>query len=89
MTKKKRKTRQIKAKARLAKKTTMDLSGVWLVHFGGNEIEGSRIITLTGDFNKETFLTELCNNIMSSLPQAAKDVLGNNTIVIRSMSRLG
>lgn len=77
------------------KNTNMiDLTGHWFVYFGADledvKIEGSRVITLTGEFDPDELINLLVHHIQDSLPQAAKDIIskGGQRIVIRSFNRI-
>ena len=76
------------------KKEMVDLTGHWFVNFGTKmdriEIEGSRIVTLTGLYDPDTFLDILTKSITDSLPEAARKILEESSqrIVIRTFNRI-
>ena len=75
-------------------KKLVDLTGHWFVHFGADlpdcSIEGSRILTLNGNFDPDTLIDVLVENIYNDLPEKGKEWLDkyNQRIVIRSFNRI-
>lgn len=76
-----------------SKGVDLKLGGTWFVHFGiEGVIEGSRIMTLKGEFNSETFVGDMADAIKESLPETAKKVIdesGHKGVVIRNLVKLG
>lgn len=76
------------------KKEMVDLTGHWFVYFGVDleaaKIEGSRILTLNGEFDPDELIDLLVHHIQDSLPQEAKDIISKSSqrIVIRSFNRI-
>ena len=73
-------------------KNMIDLSGHWLVHFGYlDKMEGSRIITLNGKFDKDTFLDEIGKHIYDTFDEGVRKTLDDLgvVLVVRNMSRIG
>lgn len=73
---------------------SINLSGNWFVHFGADlpdcSIEGSRILTLKGNFDPDTLIDVLVKSIYNDLPEKGKEWLDkyNQRIVIRSFNRI-
>lgn len=76
------------------KKEMIDLTGYWFANFGADlanaKIEGSRILTLTGLYDPDTFLDVLTKSITDSIPEQARKILeeSNQRIVIRAFNRI-
>ena len=53
-------------------------------------IEGSRIVTLNGTFDPETFIGQLRDKLIETFPQNAKDALKGqpHLLVIRAFNRI-
>lgn len=68
----------------------IDMTGVWLVHYGiHNKLEGSEIVTINGFFKPEEIVNAVADNIKSSMPEEAKKLIKENgPLVIRCMNRL-
>ena len=70
----------------------LKLGGTWFVHFGiEGVVEGSRIMTLKGKFDGETFLADMADAIEESLSEEVKKVIkesGYKRLVIRNMVKL-
>jgi hypothetical protein len=64
------------------------------VHFGGEydtaKIEGSRILTITGEFDADHLLDSLTQYLQDSLPESVQELIkkNNDRIVIRSFNRI-
>ena len=75
-------------------KEMIDLTGHWFVYFGVDleeaKIEGSRVLTLNGEFDPDDLIDLLVHHIQDSLPQGAKDIISKSgqRIVIRSFNRI-
>ena len=73
---------------------SINLSGNWFVHFGADlpdcSIEGSRILTLRGNFDPDTLIDVLVKNIYNDLPEKGKEWLDKykQRIVIRAFNRI-
>ena len=73
---------------------SINLTGNWFVHFGTNlpdcSIEGSRILTLKGNFDPDTLMDVLVENIYNDLPEKGRELLDkhNQRIVIRAFNRI-
>lgn len=73
---------------------SINLTGNWFVHFGANlpdcSIEGSRILTLKGNFDPDTLMDVLVENIYNDLPEKGRELLDkhNQRIVIRTFNRI-
>ena len=73
---------------------SINLTGNWFVHFGANlpdcSIEGTRILTLKGNFDPNTLIDVLVDNIYNDLPEKGKEWLNkhNQRIVIRAFNRI-
>ena len=73
---------------------SINLTGNWFVHFGANlpdcSIEGTRILTLKGNFDPNTLIDVLVDNIYNDLPEKGKEWLTkyNQRIVIRAFNRI-
>ena len=76
------------------KKEMVDLTGHWFVNFGAQlvsaNIEGSRILTLNGEFDPDDLLDLLVKHITDTLPDEAKKLIekSEQRIVIRSFNRI-
>ena len=76
------------------KPNMVDLTGHWFVHFGGEydtaKIEGSRILTITGEFDADHLLDSLTQHLQDSLPESVQELIkkDNDRIVIRSFNRI-
>ena len=74
---------------------SINLTGNWFVHFGADmpdcSIEGSRILSLKGNFNPDTLIDMLVDNIYKDLPENGRKMLDahNSRIVIRAFNRIG
>jgi hypothetical protein len=74
---------------------SVNLTGNWFIYFGANlpdcSIEGSRILSLKGNFNPDTLLDVLVDNIYNDLPEKGKEMLEAHKarIVIRAFNRIG
>ena len=70
------------------------LTGCWFVNFGVDlataKIEGSRILTLKGNFDPDNLMDILVNAIYEDLPDQAKELLdkANQKPVIRAFNRI-
>ena len=70
------------------------LTGCWFVHFGldilQGKMEGSRIITLKGNFNPDNLIDTLTDAIYETLPDNAKAFVDNSgqRIAIRAFNRI-
>lgn len=70
------------------------LTGCWFVNFGVDlataKIEGSRILTLKGNFDPDNLMDILVNAIYEDLPDNAKELLdkANQKPVIRAFNRI-
>ena len=73
---------------------SMCLTGCWFVNFGVDlataKIEGSRILTLKGNFDPDNLMGILVEAIYSDLPDKAKELLdqANQKPVIRAFNRI-
>ena len=73
---------------------SINLTGNWFVNFGADlpdgSIEGSRILTLKGNFDPDTLMNVLVENIYNDLPEKGKEMLDKNNqrIVIRAFNRI-
>ena len=73
---------------------SINLTGNWFVYFGADmpdcSIEGSRILTIKGNFDPDTLIDVLVENIYNDLPEKGKEALDkhNSRIVIRSFNRI-
>ena len=73
---------------------SINLTGNWFVYFGANlpdcSIEGSRILTLKGNFDPDTLMDVLVENIYNDLPENGRELLDkhNSRIVIRAFNRI-
>ncbi len=73
---------------------SINLTGHWFVNFGADlpdgSIEGSRILTLKGNFNPDTLMDVLVENIYNDIPEMGKEWLNkhNQRIVIRAFNRI-
>ena len=71
-------------------KNRVDLTGVWFVNFAVKGVfEGSRILTLTGMFEKEQLLETFCSYIYDSLPDDIKSLAEKDKLMIRQFNRIG
>ena len=74
---------------------SVNLTGKWFIYFGADlpdcSIEGSRILSLKGNFNPDTLMDVLVDNIYNDLPEKGKEVLEAHKarIVIRAFNRIG
>ena len=73
---------------------SINLTGCWFVYFGADlpdgSIEGSRILTLKGNFDPNTLMNVLEENIYNDIPERGKEMLNkhNQRIIIRSFNRI-
>ena len=73
---------------------TINLTGSWFVHFGletfQGKMEGSRIITLKGNFNPDNIIDILTDAIYGTLPDNAKEFIDKSgqRIAIRAFNRI-
>ena len=73
---------------------SINLTGCWFVYFGVDlpncSIEGSRILTLKGNFDPDTLMDVLVENIYNDLPEKGKELLDKckQRIVVRSFNRI-
>ncbi len=73
---------------------SINLTGCWFVNFGSDlpngSIEGSRFLTLKGNFDPDTLMNVLVENIYNDLPENARELLDkhNQRIVIRAFNRI-
>ena len=73
---------------------SINLTGNWFVHFGADlpdcSIEGSRILTLKGNFDPNNLIDVLVENIYNDLPEKGKEWLNKHKqrIVIRAFNRI-
>ena len=73
---------------------SINLSGCWFVNFGADfpngSIEGSRFLTLKGNFNPDNLMDVLVENIYKDLPEEAREILDKHKqrIVIRAFNRI-
>ena len=73
---------------------SINLTGCWFVNFGADlpdsSIEGSRILSLKGNFDPDTLMDVLVENIYNDLPEEGKKVLDKHKqkIVIRAFNRI-
>lgn len=73
---------------------SINLTGNWFVYFGADlpdcSIEGSRILTLKGNFDPDTLINVLVENIYNDLPEKGKEWLNKHKqrIVIRAFNRI-
>ena len=73
---------------------SINLSGCWFVNFGADfpngSIEGSRFLTLKGNFNPDTLMDVLVENIYKDLPEEGREILDKHKqrIVIRAFNRI-
>ena len=76
------------------KKDMVDLTGHWFVSFGVEveeaKMEGSRILTLRGEFNPDTLIDVLTSTVQKSMPKYARELLDKykQKIIIRSFNRI-
>ena len=73
---------------------SINLTGSWFVHFGlvslqGN-MEGSRILTLKGNFDPDNLIDILTDAIYGDLPDNAKEFVDGSgqKVVIRAFNRI-
>ena len=94
MTMKMKKDAKSKSDKKKKKPNMVDLTGHWFVHFGGEydtaKIEGSRILTITGEFDADHLLDSLTQHLQDSLPESVQELIkkNNDRIVIRSLNRI-
>ena len=73
---------------------SVNLTGNWFVNFGadfpGGSIEGCRFLTLKGNFNPDTLMDVLVENIYKNLPEESREILNKHkmNIVIRAFNRI-
>ena len=73
---------------------SINLTDNWFVYFGADLpdciIEGSRILTLKGNFDPDTLMDVLVENIYNDLPERGRELLDrhNGRIVIRAFNRI-
>ena len=76
---------------------SINLTGCWFVHFGADlpdcRIEGSRILTLNGNFDPDTLMDVLVENLYNDLPEKGKEMLSKyknpkKRLVIRAFNRI-
>lgn len=76
------------------KKEMVDLTGHWFVYFGveveDGKMEGSRILTLRGEFDPDTLIDVLSSTVQKSMPKYAREFLDKHKqkIIIRSFNRI-
>ena len=73
-------------------KNGIDMTGSWFVHFGYlDKVEGSRIVTLNGEFNPDDLLDEISKAIYATLDDGIRKWLDEMGIVlvIRNLNRIG
>lgn len=76
------------------KKEMVDLTGHWFVSFGveveEGKMEGSRILTLRGEFDPDTLIDVLTSTVQKSMPKYARELLDKHKqkIIIRSFNRI-
>ena len=76
------------------KKDMVDLTGHWFVSFGVEveeaKMEGSRILTLRGEFDPDTLIDVLTSTVQKSMPKYARELLDKykQKIIIRSFNRI-
>lgn len=72
----------------------INLTGSWFVHFGletlKGKMEGSRILTLKGNFDPDNLIDILTDAIYGTLPDYAKEFIDNSEqrVVIRAFNRI-
>ena len=75
-------------------KSLIDLTGHWFVSFGVEvdeaKMEGSRILTLNGNFDPDELIDILSTKVQETIPKYAKDILDKykQKVVIRSFNRI-
>ena len=75
-------------------KKLVNLTGHWFVNFGGEfqtmNMEGSRILTINGEFDADRLLDMLTKQIQDSLPDSLRERLekNNDRITIRAFNRI-
>ena len=73
---------------------SINLTGNWFVYVGATlpdcSIEGSRILTLKGNFDPDTLMDVLVKSIYNDLPEKGKEWLDKyqQRIVIRAFNRI-
>lgn len=73
---------------------SINLTGSWFVHFGADlpdgKIEGSRILTLKGNFDPDNLIDILVDAIYNDLPEKGKELLdkASQKPVIRAFNRI-
>ena len=73
-------------------KNGIDMTGRWFVHFGYlDKVEGSRIVTLNGEFNPDDLLDEISKAIYATLDDGIRQSLDEMgvVLVIRNLIRIG
>ena len=76
------------------KREMVDLTGHWFVSFGAEveegKMEGSRILTLRGEFDPDTLIDVLTSTVQKSMPKYARELLEKHKqkIIIRSFNRI-
>ena len=75
-------------------KKDINLTGHWFVYFGldtlQGKMEGSRILTLKGNFNPDNIINILTDAIYGDLPDNVKEFIDNSgqRIAIRAFNRI-
>ena len=73
-------------------KNGIDMTGRWFVHFGYlDKVEGSRIVTLNGEFNPDDLLDEISKAIYATFDDGIRQSLDEMgvVLVIRNLIRIG
>lgn len=73
-------------------KNGIDMTGRWFVHFGYlDKVEGSRIVTLNGEFDPDDLLDEITKSIYATLDEGIRQALDEMGVVmvIRNLTRIG
>ena len=73
-------------------KNGIDMTGRWFVHFGFlDKVEGSRVVTLNGEFNADDLLDEITKSIYATLDDGIRRALDEMgaVLVIRNLNRIG
>ena len=73
---------------------SVNLTGNWFVNFGANlpdcNIEGCKFLTINGNFDPDTLMDVLVQNIYKDLPEEGRKMLDkhNKSIIIRAFNRI-
>lgn len=73
---------------------SINLTGCWFVHFGADlpsmKIEGSRILSLKGNFDPDDLMDIIVDAIYNDIPEKAKELLdkASQKPVIRAFNRI-